>query len=190
MRAIQRFLARRSPPPPPKPTVCAPPAFPGSVCGTSTGASPSPILPPSPAAPVRTRRAQPGPTCGAPEAAPSHPPRRSSPRYRSTPWMTATSRTSQTIFPPSPPPPPPWTSIHLELSAQGARGPSGPSMDGFFPMARTLFRPNDPATATLRPPLHHEITSPVASLLGSARLGPLAGILFTPTVLPLRERPR
>ena len=33
MRAIQRFLARRSPPPPPlpTPTVCAPPAFPGSV---------------------------------------------------------------------------------------------------------------------------------------------------------------
>ena len=46
MRAIQRFLARRSPPPPPKPTVCAPPAFQGSVCGTPTGAYPAgPIRP-------------------------------------------------------------------------------------------------------------------------------------------------
>ena len=45
-------------------------------------------------------------------------------------------------------------------------------------MARTLFRPNDQATATLRPPLHHALTSPVASLLGSARLGPLADTLL------------
>ena len=67
MRAIQRFLARRSPPPPPKPAVCAPPASPGSVCGSSAEASP--VLPPSPSAPVRTRRAQPGPACGAPAAA-------------------------------------------------------------------------------------------------------------------------
>ena len=75
MRAIQRFLARSSPPSPPEPLVCALPATPGLACGTPNVASLSPVLPPSPTSPVRARGSNPAlPVAPRQEDPPSPPP--------------------------------------------------------------------------------------------------------------------